>query len=135
MNIYEILTKLVDAKPWADADRADALRLLGNLEKMHALGIVGEFDERSHDHVRADIIFPKSMQCAVCGQGMEPPAHTCVPREVHANAASAEIRCMICNELVPQAPWPAGAPAVMMISTDAPPAGGPPPTPGQYRGT
>lgn len=132
MNIYGLLTKLVEAKPWTDADRADAVRLLSNLERFHAFGIAGEFEERDHDHVRADVLFPKSMQCQICGAGMDAPAHTCVPREVRANAASAEIRCMICNSEMPSQPWPAGAPAVMMIASDSQPQARPP-TPGAFR--
>lgn len=104
MNIYDVLRKLVEARPWADAERTEALELLSELEGMNALGTLsGKLDKRDHDHERGGAWFPQSMQCHVCGAGMDALSHACIPAEVKTNIGwrgvqvKTEIRCRICN--------------------------------------
>ena len=105
MNIYDVLRKLVDARPWADVERAEALDLLNELEQVNALGtLTGKLDKRDHEHERAGAWFPQSMKCAQCGIGMDPPPHGCIPETKPAGATNwrgnpyrVETRCKICN--------------------------------------
>lgn len=116
MNVYQMLTKLVEARPWTDEDRRHAVQLIAVLERFHGFGIAGEFEEADHECTRSDVLFPKSVQCSVCLGPMSAPPHTCVPREYGTDTAHAEVRCMICNSDMPHQAWPDGAPAVMMIA-------------------
>ena len=104
MNIYDVLRKLVDARPWADAERTEALDLLNELEQVNALGtLTGKLDKRDHEHERAGAWFPLSMKCAQCGIGMDPPSHGCIPESKavgpnwRGGAYRYETRCKICN--------------------------------------
>ena len=105
MNIYDVLRKLVEARPWADLERTEAIDLLNELESVNALGTLsGKLDKRDHDHERAGQWFPESMKCVTCRIGMDPPSHACIPGEVGVGAQSwrggyyrTETRCKICN--------------------------------------
>lgn len=100
-----MLRKLVEARPWVDAERAEAMDLLNELEQVHALGtLTGRLDKRDHDHERGGPWFPQSMQCHVCGAGMDAPPHAHLPVEVKTNIGwrgvqmKTEIRCKVCNK-------------------------------------
>ena len=105
MNIYDVLRKLVDARPWADLERAEALDLLNELETVNALGTLsGRLDKRDHEHERAGAWFPESMKCGQCGTGMDPPSHACIPEQKpqgqvgwRGGYVRYETRCKICN--------------------------------------
>lgn len=109
MNIYDVLRKLVDARPWADLERTEALDLLNELEQVNALGTLsGKLDKRDHDHERAGAWFPESMKCRECGIGMDPPSHGHIPETKPAAVTSwlgsprrDETRCKICNKEMP----------------------------------
>lgn len=110
MNIYDVLRKLVDARPWADLERTEALDLLNELEQVNALGTLsGKLDKRDHDHERAGAWFPESMKCTQCGIGMDPPDHAHIPVEIGADMSPwrgayrrVETRCKICNKEMPE---------------------------------
>lgn len=70
MNLYELLTILVEGHTWNhEARKADALQLLRDLEAIGALGtVVGYTETTAHEHVWQ----PKTtdqvrwMECSVC---------------------------------------------------------------------
>ena len=50
MNIYDVFRRLVEARPFQDFERQEALRLLDELEKMNVLGTVARQTTEGHEH-------------------------------------------------------------------------------------
>lgn len=104
MNIYDILYKIVEARPWTDPERAEALIVIRGLEHINALGTAtGQLDLKDHECERGGLYFPKSMQCQVCGKGMDPPPHGCQPHDAQPGGtgwyrSASQVRCLICNK-------------------------------------
>jgi len=103
VNVYELLRKLVEARPWSDAERSDALKLLTDMEHMSVLGtMAGQLREQNHECIPVDVWFPGSRQCKICGGVIEPPEHSCVPGEWESSSTgwgrpSVAIKCRICG--------------------------------------
>lgn len=50
MTIYDVLRRIVEARPFADHERIEALRLLGQLERLNVLGTVAGQVSEGHEH-------------------------------------------------------------------------------------
>ena len=106
MNIYEVIRKLVEARGFTATEQSDALKLLTELEQVNALGtLASRLDEKDHECERGGDWFPESMQCRICGKGLDPPSHGCIPVQTSANITGwhgaqrqYETRCKICNK-------------------------------------
>lgn len=104
MNIYDVLRKLVEARPWQDSERADALKLIGDLEQMQVFGyIAGSTTEQDHICEAAGEWFPESVRCLHCGKPMDPPLHACVPKQFTGSGGwggfsnISSTKCAICG--------------------------------------
>lgn len=99
-----MLYKLVEARPWTDQDRAEALIVIRGLEHINALGTAtGQLNLRDHECERIGPWFPGSMQCKICGKSMDPPSHGCMPHDVTPGSTgwartTTQVRCSICNK-------------------------------------
>ena len=104
MNVYDLLRKLVEARPWSDQERIDAVRLITDMETMSVLGtMAGSMREQDHQCEPIDAWFPGSRQCKMCGGAMEPPPHSCVPGEWVSVSSGwgrpqVAIKCKICGK-------------------------------------
>ena len=96
-----------EARGFTSEEQGEALALLTDMEKLSVLGTTaGSLDRRDHDCERGGEWFPGSLQCRLCGKGMDAPPHSCLSVEIPAYQTTGyraprwvptELRCKICN--------------------------------------
>jgi hypothetical protein len=78
LTIYELLRRLVEVVPFPESERFDALKLLGELEDINALGTVAKQTEVQAHECR--FVFNGAVyQCATCGKQRRNPSGTLSP--------------------------------------------------------
>lgn len=104
VTFYELLRKLIEARPWSDQDRGDALTLIADMERLNVFGtLAGTMREQDHA-CQGGPWFPESRSCQVCGKPVEPPPHACVPKEFEGSAwrfgqtVQTTTKCAICGK-------------------------------------
>jgi hypothetical protein len=50
MTIYDVLRRIIEARPFADHERIEALRLLDELEKLNVFGTLAGQLKEGHEH-------------------------------------------------------------------------------------
>jgi hypothetical protein len=50
VNIYDVFRRLIEARPFQDFERTEALHLLDELEQMNVLGTVARQTTEGHEH-------------------------------------------------------------------------------------
>jgi hypothetical protein len=65
VNLYDVLRRLVEARPFQEHERAESLRLIDEAQRMHVFGTVGgELNEgHTHDWVK---LSPAWRRCQIC---------------------------------------------------------------------
>jgi len=73
VNLYDVFRRLVEARPFQDFERAEALKLLTEAEQMNVFGSVAAGLVESHEHQWADLYrgnlrgVPGRQRCTVPG--------------------------------------------------------------------
>ena len=50
MNIYDVLRRMVEARPFQDYERVEALKMLDELQQANAFGTVARLTDEGHEH-------------------------------------------------------------------------------------
>ena len=66
MNIYDVLRKLVEARPWQEYERQEALTIISEAERMGVFGTTAVNIREDHEHDWAPIPWTKRKRCKVC---------------------------------------------------------------------
>lgn len=65
MTLYDVLRRLVEARPFQDHERLEALKLLDELQALNVLGTVAGQVREGHDH-RWVQLSPAWRRCSIC---------------------------------------------------------------------
>lgn len=74
MTIYDVLRKIISGEQWADFQRAEALRLIDDLERLAVLGYVAGTTSEGHAHQWISLttgpgragMLGKTRRCSIC---------------------------------------------------------------------
>jgi hypothetical protein len=75
VNIYDVLYRMVEARPFQDFERETALKIIRDMERLNVLGTTAHTLELSTHECRQGEFYPASTHCLLCGAAMPVPAH------------------------------------------------------------
>ena len=55
VNIYDVLRRMIEARPFQDYERAEALKILDELQGANAFGTVARLTDEGHEHDWYDV--------------------------------------------------------------------------------
>lgn len=66
MNIYDVLRKLIEARPWQDYERAEALDIIKECEHLGVFGTTARNVTEQHEHDWYPVPYTRRKRCRVC---------------------------------------------------------------------
>jgi hypothetical protein len=97
VNIYDVLLRIVEQRPFQEHEKRTAIKLIEQMEQLNVLGTTARHLDPATHECRQGEWWPDSGYCLICGVLMPVPAHIASRQKMWTGQNYVE-RCRICGE-------------------------------------